>query len=155
MVIRLVAAVAIVAVAIIAARWWQGRRRSDAPTQARGQLPDQVDRADFVSPDIAWLVVVFSSDSCASCADVIDKAMVLQSDRVAVDVVSFQRSPRLHDRYGIDAVPALVVAGGDGVVHAGFVGPVTATDLWAAVADAREPGSIERGACDHTDPTSN
>jgi hypothetical protein len=26
-------------------------------------------------------------------------------------------------------------------VRAGFAGPVTATDLWAAVAEARQPGS--------------
>jgi hypothetical protein len=31
-----------------------------------------------------------------------------------------------------------------------FVGPVTATDLWAAVAEAREPGSTP-GSCDNHD----
>jgi hypothetical protein len=42
-----------------------------------------------------------------------------------------------------------VIADPDGVVHAGFLGPVTATDLWAAVANAREPGSIDRtGGCE-------
>ena len=59
-------------------------------------------------------------------------------------------SPRLHERYKIDAVLRLVVADADGVVHAGFLGPMTATDLWAAV-NAREPGSIQTGACDDHD----
>ena len=49
-----------------------------------------------------------------------------------------------NDRHG-------VVAGRDGVVRASFVGPPTATDLWAAVAEARYPGSspepdVGRGA---------
>ncbi len=36
---------------------------------------------------------------------------------------------------------SLDVADATGVVRASFLGPVTATDLWAAVAEAREPGS--------------
>ena len=35
----------------------------------------------------------------------------------------------------------ILIVDGDGVVRATFIGPVTATDLWAAVAEAREPGS--------------
>jgi len=33
------------------------------------------------------------------------------------------------------------VADAAGVVRAAFVGPATATDLWAAVAEARQPGT--------------
>lgn len=150
MIWRLVAAVGIVVVAIVVARWWQSRRSSDAPTQTRGQLPDQVDRADFDGPDAPWLVGVFSSDTCATCSDMIAKATVLRSDEVAVAVVSFQGAPDVHERYRIDAVPSIIVADRDGVVRAKFLGPTTATDLWAAVAEIREPGSIERGECgDH------
>ena len=73
----------------------------------------------------------------------------MRSDEVSVAVASFQARKDLHDRYEIDAVPCLVIADHEGVVHAGFVGPVTATDLWAAVANARQPGSIDRsGGCD-------
>jgi hypothetical protein len=41
------------------------------------------------------------------------------------------------------------------VVRATFVGPVTATDLWASVAELREPGSLPPDGCDHgtNDPT--
>ena len=55
--------------------------------------------------------------------------------------VEFTASRRLHERYGIDAVPMVVVADADGVVRASFIGPMSATDLWAAVAEVRNPGS--------------
>ena len=54
----------------------------------------------------------------------------------------------LHERYAIEAVPTTLIADPEGVVVASFLGPVTATDLWAAVAEAREPGSTPR-ACEH------
>ena len=47
----------------------------------------------------------------------------------------------LHQRYEIDAVPTTVIADENGVVKRGFIGPVTATDLWAGLAEVREPGS--------------
>ena len=50
-------------------------------------------------------------------------------------------NPRLHRRYEIAGIPTTVVIDGDGVVRAAFVGAFTATDLWAAVAEARAPGS--------------
>ena len=60
---------------------------------------------------------------------------------VAVQDVEYTALRRLHERYGIDAVPMVVVADADGVVRASFVGPMSATDLWAAVAEVRNPGS--------------
>jgi hypothetical protein len=136
---RVLLAVAIVAVAAVVAEVVRRRRRSDPPTQARRQLPTQLDRSDFEGS--GWLVAVFTSDTCSTCADVVRKADVLRSDEVTVQTASFQERRDLHERYAIDAVPCLVIADPAGVVHAGFVGPVTATDLWAAVADAREPGA--------------
>jgi hypothetical protein len=62
---------------------------------------------------------------------------VLRSDDVTVDIVPFQHRREVHARYAIDSVPCLVVADSAGAVLTGFVGPVTATDLWAAVAEAR------------------
>jgi hypothetical protein len=47
----------------------------------------------------------------------------------------------LHQKYKVDAVPIAVIADRDGVVRASFVGPMSATDLWAAVAEVRDPGS--------------
>ena len=67
---------------------------------------------------------------------------------VATTAVEAVADKALHDRYGIDAVPTLVIADHEGVVLASFVGPVTAADLWATMADLREPGSVPPG-CDH------
>ena len=69
------------------------------------------------------------------------KVAVLDSREVAVDIVEWSAARDRHDRYGIEAVPLVVVADARGVVRAAFVGPVTAQDLWSAVAECREPGS--------------
>ncbi len=145
---RVLIALAIVVAAVVVAAVVRRRRGVDAPTQAGYEVPTQLDRSDF--PGSGWLVAVFSSDTCSTCGDVIAKAEVLRSSEVDVHVASYQAQRGLHDKYAIDAVPSLVIADADGVVHRGFVGPVTATDLWAAVADAREPGSIDHagGHCD-------
>ena len=47
----------------------------------------------------------------------------------------------LHRRYELAAIPTTVIADSDGVVQRAFVGAFTATDLWAAVAELRDPGS--------------
>ncbi|MFL6205614.1 MAG: TlpA family protein disulfide reductase, partial [Acidimicrobiales bacterium] len=86
-------------------------------------------------------VAVFTSATCGTCAGVWERAQPLASDAVAVQQLEHSRDRALHERYGIDAVPATLVVDAEGVVAASFIGPVTATDLWAAVAEARDPGS--------------
>lgn len=135
---RVLIAAAIVAVAVAAAVVVRRRRRPDPPTQARGAVPAQVDRADFTRPDAAWLVAVFTSATCHTCADVAAKAAVLASDDVAVQEVPYETERALHWRYGIDAVPALIVADSAGVVRASALGPVTATDLWSTMSTIRD-----------------
>ena len=142
-------AVAIVAVAAAVAAVVRRRRSVDAPTQPDWQLPTQLDRHDFDRPDAAWLVAVFTSETCSTCADVIAKAEVLASADVAVQTVPFQARRDLHLRYRIDAVPGVVIADREGVVRSSFLGPVTATDLWAALAEARQPGSVPTDGCEH------
>ena len=115
------------------------RRTSEVPTQPRGVVPAQLDRRDFDRPDVPWIVVAFTSATCATCGDVVRKAMVLASREVAVQEVEFGRDRKLHDRYSIDAVPTVVIADSRGVVRYGHLGPVSATDLWAAMARCREP----------------
>ena len=135
--VRLVVAVAIVALAAGVSSVVRRRRATDPPTQGVFELPVQLDRNDFDRPGAPWLVAVFTSSTCTSCADVVSKAAVLSADDLAVVEVAFQQRPDLHARYAVEAVPALVLAGADGVVRAGVLGPVTATVLWAAVAAAR------------------
>jgi hypothetical protein len=140
-VIQLGIAAVLVVGAVAVATVLRRRGRVDAPTQGNWEIPQQLDRRHFVRPDAPWLVAVFSSASCQSCADVVRKAEVLDCADVAVDVAEVAARPEVHRSYRIDAVPLVVVADAAGVVRAGFLGPVTATDLWAAVAEARAPGS--------------
>ena len=137
---RFLVAVLVVAVAVVVA-WLVERRRPDAPTQGGWSVPNQLDRSDFGRPEAPWLVALFTSATCDSCRGTVEKAKVLACDDVAVEEAEVTARRDLHDRYGIDAVPTLVVADAEGVVRASFVGPVTATDLWAAVAEVRYPGS--------------
>jgi thioredoxin-related protein len=138
-VVRFVIAAAIVVLAVVIAQSLQRRRRTDVPTQPRRHVPSQLDRNDFVHPERPWLVVVFASEVCTVCADVFDKAMVVESPQVAVQKVGYEGLADLHRRYQIDSVPTLVIADQNGVVGYGNVGPISATDLWAAVAKARNP----------------
>lgn len=136
----MVVAVALVLVAVAVAYVIE-RRRPDAPTGAAGPVPRQLDRSDFARPEAPWLVVLFSSRTCDSCAAVAAKLNPLESEQVAVEEVEWSARRDLHERYRVESVPLTVVADGDGVVRAGFVGNVTATDLWATVAECREPGA--------------
>jgi hypothetical protein len=101
-------------------------------------VPAQLDRRDFERPEAPWLVAVFTSTTCHTCADVVAKAGVLASADVVVTDIGFQARRDLHDRYRIDAVPLLVVADREGVVRASVAGPVSASELWATVAAARD-----------------
>ena len=125
------------------------KRKPQAPTQGGYEIPTQLDRSDFVSPQSPWLVAVFTSSTCSTCVDVATKAAVLESTEVAVERVDYIDNKELHTRYGIDAVPLLVIADHKGVVQKGFIGPVKAQDLWAAMAECRNPGSTPESCQSH------
>jgi hypothetical protein len=146
---RLVLAVALAAAVVAVAYLLQRRQRPPAPVRTGYAVPAQLDRGDFARPDAPWLVAVFTSATCRTCAGVWDKAQHLDSDAVAVQELEVEAARDLHRRYRIDAVPMVVVADADGVVRASFLGPVTATDLWAAVAELREPGTMPEGCNRH------
>jgi hypothetical protein len=113
-------------------------------------MPTQLDRGDFVSPEAPWLVAIFTSSTCDACADVATKAMVLASNDVAVQRIDYIDDPGLHKRYKVDAVPTLVIVDQQGVVKNGFIGPMKAQDLWAAVAECRDPGSTPDPCSSHS-----
>jgi hypothetical protein len=139
---RLLLALALAAVAVAVAIVVQRRQRGQAmPTRTGYAVPDQLARADFDRPDAPWLVAVFTSSTCDSCAGVWDKARHLESSSVVTQQVELVAAEALHRRYRIEAVPTTVIADAEGTVRASFLGPVTATDLWAAAAELREPGS--------------
>jgi hypothetical protein len=115
------------------------RKRTNAPIRDSYPVPRQLHRADFPHPEAPWLVALFSSSTCDSCASMRGKVEALASPEVATCDIEFTANRELHERYEISGVPMVLVADHEGVVRRSFVGPVTATDLWAAVAEAREP----------------
>ena len=136
--VQLAVAVGVVAVAVVVGLVLRRRQHADVPTQPTFEAPSQLDRADFPAAGAPWLVVVFSSATCTTCADVVRKAEVLRSRDVDVVDVEYGRARDLHAKYSIDGVPITVIADAHGVVRKHFIGPVTATDLWAAYAAARD-----------------
>jgi hypothetical protein len=143
--VRLLPAVVLAGGVALLALWLQRRRPASRPVVERHHVPLSVARADFARPDAEWLVAVFTSSTCESCAATWEVARQLESPVVATQEVEVTAEPALHQRYGIDAVPTTVVCDAEGGVVRSFLGPVTATHLWAAVAEAREPGSVPPG----------
>ncbi len=137
----------VVAAAAAALAYLVQRRRPDAPIRTGWMVPEQLDRRDFARPDAPWLVAVFTSASCDSCAAVVDVAGPLASGAVAVDVVEVGERHEVHDRYAVDAVPMVLLVDALGVVRDHHLGPVSATHLWGSLAELREPGSTPDG-CD-------
>lgn len=134
---RLVLVVALVVVALVVAALLR-RRPADAPTGSGDwEVPAQLDRRDFAGADKPWLVAVFTSNTCDSCERAMAKAEVVAGETVAYEVIPWQERRALHERYGVEVVPLILVADADGVVQRSFIGVPSATDLWAAVADAR------------------
>jgi hypothetical protein len=140
MAVRIGVALALIAIAIVVAFLLRHRRPVPPPRDVY-PVPRQLDRSDFRRVETPWLVALFSSTACDSCDGLMAKLAVLESADVATCEIEYHAQPDLHDRYEIAGIPTTVVADGDGVVRAAFVGAFTATDLWAAVAEARAPGS--------------
>lgn len=147
--IRLFIVGAVVLVAV-AASFILRRRAPQAPTNAGSALPMQVNRSDFDNPQHEWLVVAFTSATCSTCADIARKVSVLATKSVAVHIAEFSEQRAVHEKYSIDAVPAVLMADAQGIVHASFLGPVSATDLWAALARARD-GQAQKMDDEHCD----
>ncbi len=130
--------VGVVVVIALLANLWQRKRQVDAPTQGATEVPSQIDRSDFLRPDAPWVVLAFTSATCQTCSDIERKVRVLETNSVAIQILEYMAQRELHERYKIDAVPTVLMADANGVVQANFLGPVSATDLWAALARARD-----------------
>ena len=134
---RVLIAVGLVLVALVVAYVLE-KRKPAPPTQPTWAVPSQIDRADFDRPSAPWLVAVFTSATCGTCAGVLAKARPLENDDVVVQEVEAVERKHLHARYSIDAVPTLVVADAEGVVRGSLVGPASAEEIWAAVSSVRD-----------------
>jgi hypothetical protein len=138
------AAVTAVVVAVVAALawWWQRRdRRRPVPVPGRDGLPRQVHRRDLDDGTRPWLVALFSSRSCASCRAVEEAIAGLSDPEVAIRQVVYEDEPDLHARYRVPGVPLLLVADADGVVRAGWLGPLGRAELDALLCEARAGAS--------------
>ncbi|MFM8862410.1 MAG: hypothetical protein ACKOIA_08170 [Acidimicrobiia bacterium] len=136
---RLLIALALVAVAVVVAVVLQ-RRRPAPPVTTDWHIPVQLDRSDFARPSAPWLVAVFTSSTCDTCAEVWAKAQHLDTGPdgpVVAQEIEAQAEPDLHRRYAIDAVPLVLLVDDRGVVGRHFLGPVVTADLWAALAELR------------------
>jgi Thioredoxin len=138
--IRVGIAAALIVLALVVAFVLE-RRRAAPPPRDVYAVPRQLDRSDFPRADTPWLVALFSSTACESCQSLPPKLAVLESPDVATCEIEYHAQPDLHRRYEISGIPTTLVADTAGVVRAAFVGAFTATDLWAAVAEARAPGT--------------
>lgn len=138
MALRLALAVVLVVAAALAA--WRLERRPRTPTaiRDRAHVPAQLDRSEFRRPDAPWLVVLFSSNECGGCADMVAKVSVLETTDIAVARVEYTERKDVHERYAIEAVPLVVVVDAEGVTHGHKFGNVPAPEVWALVSAARE-----------------
>ena len=141
--VLIVGAVAVAGVVALAAdRIRSGSRssaaRSPAAASPAHHVPDRLDRGDFARPEAGWLVAVFTSDTCSTCAEVWQLARKLEGPEVAAQQIEAKREAALHARYGIDAVPLTVIADRDGVTRRSIAGPTTEPQLRTALAEATE-----------------
>jgi Thioredoxin len=142
MILRVGIGAVLLVVAVVVALVLERRRTATvSPVRDSYPVPRQLHRPDFPQPDSPWLVALFSSSTCDSCASMREKVLALGSSEVAVCDIDFSQARDLHERYAISGVPMVLIADAEGVVRQSFVGPVTATDLWAAVAEIRTDGT--------------
>ena len=135
----LLIALVIAAIVVVAAAVIRRRRVVDVPTQKVFSAPTQIDRSDFPAVQHEWMIAVFTSATCHACSDMLAKAQVVASKNVAVVEIEYSDQKALQLKYNIEAVPTVVVGDIRGVVHKSFLGPVSATDLWAGIASVRDP----------------
>ena len=142
MALRFAIAVVLVAVVLAIAYVAHRRRRPAPPPRDAYPVPRQLQRDDFPRPDAPWLVAYCWSRTCDSCQGLMPKVAALDAAEVVTCTLEATDDRALHQRYEIAAIPMILLADDEGVVRRAFVGAVSATDLWAAMADLRSPGSV-------------
>ena len=141
----------VIVLLLIAVFLFASRRKETNVQVTNYELPTYIDITDIKSNSKDFFVIIFSSENCDGCKIVLEKAKVLESNSVAVEEISYQttQGKKLHLKYQIEAVPSLLIVDKHGNVIKTYMGNVTATDLWAAVAQARgsELGCTDSGSC--------
>ncbi|WP_420638607.1 hypothetical protein [Candidatus Poriferisocius sp.] len=133
---RVLITLGVIALALVVA-WLVRRSRPSVPTAPTYAVPDRLERWDFSKPSTDWLMAVFTSKTCSTCAAVSEAAHGLADATLVVQEVEYRRHRELHQRYGVDAVPLVVLADRSGAVRASLAGPATAAELAALLASVR------------------
>ena len=98
------------------------RRMPDSPSVPKSILPYQLDRSDFNDPEVEWIFVLFTSDTCNACDLVLNEVSKISIPNVVVQNINYAANKSLHVRYEIDAVPILLLADQQGIVQWSFAG---------------------------------
>ena len=130
---RLAIAAVLVVIAMAVAFVAQRRRNAAAGSVAHSTVPASVDLASMgIDPGPA--IVVFTEETCRTCAAAIDVVRGPAGASLPVAEVPFASERELHRRHGIDTVPTTVVADAEGQVVDGWIGRVDMSGLAAALA---------------------
>ena len=121
MLLNLILVLLLGAFALIVA-YTANNRRTDSPSVPKSSLPIQVDRNDFDMPEIKWLLVFFSSESCSSCIQVREILSGIPLNSIHLQEVSYPQGKNLHTRYAINSVPIVLIANLEGVVTWSYAG---------------------------------
>lgn len=114
--------VVVIAAAALALAAIVNRRNPDAPTTPQFAVPQQLDRNDFEDATQEWALVMFTSGTCMTCRDAREMIEPVRATPIDVTEVSYETHRGLHERYGINGVPTLVLADQHGVVRWSFLG---------------------------------
>ena len=112
----------LVAIALLVAGAIRLAMRRSNPAAPTFGVPTEIDRSALPHPEAEQLVVVFTSDTCSSCAEAL--ALAQEASTVPVVEASWERERPLHQRYRIGAVPTTLVVGPAGDVTASCQGPL-------------------------------
>jgi len=133
----LVAGAVIIAIVVSA---MAGGSSTWAEANAEHHIPDHLDGSDFHDTPGNRLLVVFSSNKCKTCAQVIESVSRIRLPKLTVEEVEIETRPDLHAKYDIDAVPTTVLAEPSGRVVKSFLGPAGRELIERAISDAWPDG---------------
>lgn len=133
---RLAIAAVLVVVALAVALVAQRRRGAAAHLVSHSSVPASVD-LESLGIDAGPAIVVFTEETCRTCAAAIAVARGPAGAGLRVAEVPFGTGREAHRRHGIDTVPTTVVADPDGRVVDGWIGQVDVSALAAALAQVR------------------
>ncbi len=103
--------------------------RRAVPITTSQQVPAQLNRSHFSERTKPYLVVIFTANSCGTCAQVVKQACALANDEVVVQEVEYPTQKHLHQLYKITAVPLVLFANPNGEVLQSIAGPTNASQL--------------------------